>query len=67
VFKSITNIPDYIKVEKLNATFTTILNNRKLRIKINVLKTARNFGCRYKSLRDRLNSVILKVAKGVRR
>jgi hypothetical protein len=67
MFKSITNIPNRTKVEKLDAAFTTILNNRKLRIKINVLKTARNFGYRYKSLRDRLNSAILKVAKGVRR
>jgi hypothetical protein len=67
VFKSITDIPDRTKAEKLNAVFAAILNDRKLRIKINVLKTARNFGCRYESLRDRLNSAILKAAKGVRR
>ena len=52
MFKSITDIPDRTKAEKLDAAFAAILNDRKLRIKINVLKTARNFGCRYESLRD---------------
>ena len=66
MFKSITNIPNHTKVEKLDAVFTTILNNYKLRIKINILKTTRNFDYRYKSLYNRLNSTILKVAKGVK-
>ena len=67
MFKSITDIPDRTKAEKLDAAFAAILNDRKLGIKINVLKTARNFGCRYESLRDRLNGAISKAAKGVRR